>query len=273
VPELPEVETVVRAIRPRLSGRRIVDACFTVPRQLLPQTDRQIRRAIKGQHIRDVRRRGKYILVELQKGVLMIHLRMTGRLYVRPVGQPAHAHERAWFALEDGHELVFRDPRTLGTISYATPKTIDALVGKLGWEPLQNDVDLPTVREKLRTRRTPVKPLLLDQRLWAGIGNIYASEILWEARINPAKAAASLTRQETQRLMAAILDVLSRAVKKGGSTIRDFMGPDGKAGAYQKQFRVYERAGQPCLRCGSKVIRIVQAQRSTYYCRVCQKKR
>ncbi len=272
MPELPEVETVVRVIRPKLRGKKIMDAKFSVPRQLLPQTGAQIRRGISRQTISGVRRRGKYILIELSKGALVIHLRMTGRLYVRPVAEAAHRHERAWFTLDKESMLVFCDSRTLGTISYVKPREIAALEGKLGWEPLGETVTAEAVREKLRTRKTAIKPLLLDQKLWAGIGNIYASEILWEARISPTRSAASLTKKEIERIAAAVPRVLRRAVEKGGSTIRDFMGAEGEAGAYQKQFRVYERAGKPCFRCGHEIVRIVQAQRSTYYCRGCQKK-
>ena len=270
MPELPEVETVVRVIRPKLRGRTIVDATFSVPRQLLPQTGLQIRRAIKRQVIRDVRRRGKYILIELERGLLVVHLRMTGRLYVRAVSGETHLHERAWFELDNDHTLVLRDARTLGTISFV--KEVATIEKKLGWEPLLNGYATDEVREKLKARKMAIKPVLLDQKLWAGIGNIYASEILWEAGISPLKSAAKLTRAEIERVVKAVPTVLRRAVEKGGSTIRDFMGPEGEAGAYQRQFRVYDRAGLECRRCRGEIVRIVQAQRATYYCRGCQKK-
>ena len=272
MPELPEVETVVRVIRPKLKGRKIVDAKFSVPRQLLPQTGRQVRRAIRNQLIANVSRRGKYILIGLSDGTLVIHLRMTGRLYVRPTAVESEPHERAWFTLDNGMTLVFRDARTLGTISFVSGKEKQALLEKLGWEPLGDSIPPELVREKLRAHRIAIKPLLLDQRLWAGIGNIYASEILWEAAINPLKPASRLTKVEIGRMMRAIPMVLRRAVEKGGSSIRDFMGAEGEVGAYQKQFRVYERAGENCFRCRGEIVRAVQAQRSTYYCRKCQKK-
>jgi formamidopyrimidine-DNA glycosylase len=167
--------------------------------------------------------------------------------------------------------LVLRDARTLGTISAV--KEASVFEDKLGWEPLLDSFPVAAVREKLHARKMAIKPVLLDQKLWAGIGNIYASEILWEAQISPLKSAASLTRREIERMVAAVPMVLRRAVEKGGSTIRDFMGPEGEAGAYQKQFRVYDRAGLDCLRCGGEIVRVVQAQRSTYYCRKCQQKR
>ncbi len=273
MPELPEVETVVRVIRPKLRGKKFTDAKFSVPRQLLPQTGGQVRRGVTGRKITGVRRRGKYIFIEMANGVLVIHLRMTGRLYVRPIADSPHPHERAWFTLDNESVLVFRDSRTLGTISFAKPGKIAALESRLGWEPLADRIAPEAVRERLRHRKTAIKPLLLDQTLWAGIGNIYASEILWVAQISPTRSASGLTKREIERIVAAVRMVLERAVEKGGSTIRDFMGAEGEAGAYQKQFRVYERAGKPCFRCGHEIVRVVQAQRSTYYCKGCQKKK
>ena len=273
MPELPEVETVVRMIRPKLRGRTIVDARFAVPRQLRPQTPQQARKLVRNQRVRDVRRRGKHILIELQHGALMFHLGMTGTMYVGPASREHHSHERATVELDNGHELVLRDPRTFGRILFVPASQLDARLDKLGWEPLTDQVTLEALREKLASRTIGIKPLLLNQSLWAGIGNIYASEILWEARVHPMKPAQRLTRAQCERIIAAVSVVLRRAVEKGGSSIRDFMSPEGEAGTYQKQFRVYDRAGQPCRRCGGNIVRIVQAQRSTYYCQECQKKR
>jgi formamidopyrimidine-DNA glycosylase len=271
VPELPEVETVVREIRSGLLKRTITAARFSIPRQVEPQTPREVAKAVTGQSIRGVERRGKYILIRLDRGLLIVHLRMTGRLYVREAADGERAHERAWFDLDNGRVLAFRDARTLGVIRYFNGSTTKDLLSELGWEPLSDRVSLAEVKVVLSRRRIAIKPLLLDQKVWAGIGNIYASEILWEAKINPRKRASRLTRKETERLREWVPRVLRRALERGGSTLRDFVGVDGRGGSYQREFRVYGREGEPCLHCGAPIRRIVQAQRSTYYCPRCQK--
>ena len=272
MPELPEVETVVREIRPALLNRRIISAKFSVPRQLQPQTPRSIAQAVRDHTILDVQRRGKYILLRLDRGLLLVHLRMTGRLYVRAASTNAADYERAWFNLDNGRVLAFRDSRTLGTIRFVPDDRAVELLPRIGWEPLVDRVPSADVKAILARRVIAIKPLLLDQKVWAGIGNIYASEILWEARINPRRRASSLTRAEIERLLEWIPRVLERAIEKGGSTLRNFVGGDGSVGSYQHEFRVYDRKNEPCLRCGAPIRRIVQAQRSTYYCPCCQKR-
>ncbi len=272
MPELPEVETVVREIRPRIVGRVIHSARFVVPRQLQPQTPQQLARALKGQEVVSVKRRGKFILIELERGTLLLHLRMTGRLHVRSV-QEKLDHETAWFTLDNGSDvLAFCDPRTLGTIRYFQHGNIIEPLTDLGWEPLADTVTPEMLKEKLARRSMPIKPVLLDQRVWAGIGNIYASKALYEARIHPAKPANKLTHKQREDLIESVTRVLARALNKGGSTLRDFMSPEGIAGAYQKEFRVYDKENQPCPRCKTPIKRITQAQRSTYFCPKCQKK-
>jgi formamidopyrimidine-DNA glycosylase len=270
VPELPEVETVVREIRAELLNRSITAARFAVPRQLQPHTPRGLARAVAGQTIRDVRRRGKHILLQLDRGLLLVHLRMTGRLYVREAVGGERAHERAWFDLNDGRVLALRDARTLGVIRYVREGESPAMLNRLGWEPLFDRVCLEELKIVLSRRTIAVKPLLLDQKVWAGIGNIYASEILWEARINPRKRASRLTRSEMERLREWVPRVLKRALDRGGSTLRNFVSADGRGGSYQREFRVYGREGEPCPRCRAPVRRFVQAQRSTYFCPRCQ---
>jgi formamidopyrimidine-DNA glycosylase len=271
MPELPEVETVVRMIRPKLVGRKIIRCEFTIPRQLLPQTPKQLSAALRYQTVVAVTRRGKYIQIEVEKGTLLIHLRMTGRLYVRKAGQENN-HERARLELDGGTEwLVLDDPRTLGTIRYFPAGKVIPELAEMGWEPLEDLVDVNELTEKLVRRSMAIKPVLLDQTVWAGIGNIYASEALWEARIDPRKSANALTKSELQRLIKAVPVILKRALEKGGSTLRNFADPEGKKGSYQKEFLVYGRDGEPCLHCGKSIVKFVQAQRSTYYCKSCQK--
>lgn len=270
MPELPEVETVIREIRPHVLQRQLVSARFAVPRQLKPQTPRDVGRRICGQTICGVYRRGKYILLELDAGLLVVHLRMTGRLYVRTDIGETRTHERAWFYLDNGKILAFRDSRTLGTIRYYADIESFHRKHPIGWEPLEKTVTYADVKPVFERRSIAIKPLLLDQKIWAGIGNIYASEILWESKINPRKPASSLTRAEILRLIDWIPNVLERAIQQGGSTVRDFIGEDGAEGSYQKEFRVYDREHEPCKRCSTPIRRFTQAQRSTYYCPRCQ---
>jgi formamidopyrimidine-DNA glycosylase len=271
MPELPEVETVVRIIRPKLVGRTLISAHFDIPRQLQPQTPRQLTSALRNQTVQAVRRRGKYIRIELEHGTLLVHLRMTGKLYVRTAEQE-NTHERARWGLDGGTEwLVFHDPRTLGTLRYYPAGAEIPELAALGWEPLEDEIDPREARERLAGRSMAIKPVLLDQSLWAGIGNIYASEALWEAKINPRKPACELTMPEVKRLIGAVKQILWRALERGGSTLRNFADPEGKQGTYQKEFRVYGRDDDPCPRCGKPLARFVQAQRSTYWCKSCQK--
>ncbi len=272
MPELPEVETVVRAIRPIIVGTTILRAEFSVPRQLEPQSPRRLSSSLRNQKIVGVTRRGKYILVQLERGVLLIHLRMSGRLYTRAGENRLAAHERARWWLSNGLSLVFNDVRTLGTIRYFKSGEELEPLRDMGWEPLEETISGSELQRELRARSMAIKPVLLDQSLWAGIGNIYASEALWEAKIHPAKPAKKLTHAECDRLTRFVPMVLSRAIDQGGSTLRDFMRPDGTAGSYQHEFRVYDREADPCLRCNSPIVKLVQSQRSTYYCKNCQKK-
>jgi formamidopyrimidine-DNA glycosylase len=273
MPELPEVETVVRGIRPLVANRTITKSKFLIPRQLLPQTPRFVGGRIRNQRITSVERRGKYILIHLGNGILLIHLRMTGRLYVRDESTEPRAHERAFFHLDDNRKLVFSDARTLGTIAfYQSADDIPALA-KLGWDPLKDTYSEQDIKDMFRKRSIPIKVLLLDQSVWAGIGNIYASEILWDAGIHPEKQARLLSESQRCSLIESVPRILEHALEKGGSTLRDFVSPEGKRGEYADEFRVYGREGEECLRCGGMIMRIVQAQRSTYFCGGCQRKR
>jgi formamidopyrimidine-DNA glycosylase len=197
---------------------------------------------------------------------------MSGRLYVRKEKDTAQTHERAHVQLDKGNAiLVLRDVRTLGTIQYFAADEVITPLAKLGWEPLSEKVSATEFRAALRGRKSAIKPVLLDQTLWAGIGNIYAAEALWEARIDPRLRANQLSLKRCDLLGEVIVKVLRRALSKGGSTLRDFMSPEGNAGEYSGEFRVYGREGESCYRCGATIKRIVQAQRATFYCAGCQK--
>jgi formamidopyrimidine-DNA glycosylase len=255
MPELPEVETVVRTIAPRLKGRRIVEVrvCSHKP---------WARSAAKanGQRVIGVRRYGKYILIALEHGMLAIHLGMTGRL---SSGKQPGPYTRAILVLDRGR-IIFDDIRQFGSV-----KWLNGEPDHLGPDALE--ISPEQFAERLAARRTRLKALLLDQSFVRGIGNIYADEALFRARINPMAIAANLSRARAIRLHAAIIEVLSEAIASGGSSVRDYVDADGKTGRFQFAHRVYQKTGQPCVTCGSSIRRILVAQRSTHFCPRCQR--
>jgi formamidopyrimidine-DNA glycosylase len=271
MPELPEVETVVSELRPHLAGRRILAAAVLWPRTLASPDLATLLERLRGRQITGLRRRGKYILFELDTGdVLIIHLRMTGRLEIISGDSPARAgaHVRAWFDLSGDECLVFTDARKFGRIWLAQDpaEVLDAL----GPEPLDWNFDASRLAGQLRRRRVAVKALLLDQAVVAGIGNIYADEALFLAGIHPLRPGTSLSDDEIERLHAAIRQVLREAISQQGTTLRDYRPPYGLEGAYQNQLRVYQQTDRPCPRCGAPIERIRVIQRSTHFCPRCQ---
>ena len=273
MPELPEVETVVRELEPLLKGRRIT--AVKVSRKGLREPF-SARRAepILGQRIRGLMRRGKWIIVCMGGGPdLLIHLGMTGQLMVVPAGEPRATHTHVTFRLDDGRkELRFRDIRRFGSVSVLPfgERLFDLLSehGSLGPEPF--DMKLSDWRARLGATRRCVKAVLLDQRVVAGIGNIYADESLFEARLHPARPGRDLTPREADRLRQAIVTVLNRAIDRRGSSIRNYVGGSGKKGEYQNEFRVYGRTGEACPRCKTSIHCVRLAGRSTHYCPKCQ---
>lgn len=262
MPELPEVETVVRTLAPKLPGRRIIDAQFFsrhVVRQELPA----LRKRVRGQLVKSVERHGKFIVLTLDRGVLVIHLGMTGKLLLDSEPGP---YARAIFTLDRGL-LVYDDIRHFGRIEWS--EQLPARAAALGPDalhiPLQNFLDL------LKTRRSSIKPLLLNQRFLRGMGNIYTDEALFEARIHPRAIAARLSKQRAGRLHRAMVDILSAAIRLKGSSISDYVDADGQRGTFQQQHQVYGRAGRPCPTCGTPIRRIVVGQRGTHYCPKCQR--
>jgi formamidopyrimidine-DNA glycosylase len=269
VPELPEVETVVRDLRPHLAGRRIVR---------VRAGDKPLRRAwsadwaaaLAGRRVSAVRRRGKWILIDLDRGLLVAHLGMTGRLTAGPADRPVEDHTHFVADLEDGGQLRFRDVRRFGSIAYHSDAAeVEAILnGQLGPEPF--DLAPADFRRALAATARPLKAALLDQRLVAGVGNIYADESLFEAKLPPGKLGRATTPGEADRLRKAIVKVLTRAIDRRGSSIRDYVGGSGGRGSYQHEFRVYGRTGEPCRRCGTPIARARLAGRSTHYCPNCQ---
>jgi formamidopyrimidine-DNA glycosylase len=272
MPELPEVETIRRQLAPVVEGRELTTLDIRDPRWCLPLAPDAVREAVEGRRVERLGRRGKYLVWELSDDVfLLLHLRMTGTLLLDP--PPDAPYVRVRFALDGGaHELRFCDPRRFGTGELAIgPAALDAFVAlRLGLEPLSDELTGAALRAMARGRRAPIKAFLLDQRRIAGVGNIYADEALFRARIHPLRPAGTLTRGQYDALAVAVRDALTAGLAAGGATIDDFRHADGVAGAFQDEFLVHRRGGEPCPECGATVIKFVAAGRGTYACEHCQ---
>jgi formamidopyrimidine-DNA glycosylase len=262
VPELPEVETVVRSLAPKLTGRRIVDAKFS-SHHVVRQSFATLRKRVRNQLVKSVERHGKFIVLTLDEGVLVIHLGMTGKLLLNSEPGP---YARAVFELDRGL-LVYDDIRHFGRIEWS--QRLPERAASLGPDALS--VSLEDFRKLLKTRKSAIKPLLLNQRFMRGMGNIYTDEALFEARIHPKAIAASLSKERVARLHSAMVDILTTAIRLKGSSISDYVDADGQRGSFQQQHQVYGRAGDPCPTCETPIRRIVVGQRGTHYCPKCQR--
>ena len=276
MPELPEVETVVRGLRPCLTGRRITGVSINWPGSIAAPDPSLFVRRLTGRVVTDVKRRGKWIVIELGEGLtLLVHLRMTGQLLFEAAGCPEGKYTRAVFCLDDGRgtcgeHLRFSDMRKFGRLILTDdPETV---LGKLGPEPLADDFTVERFERMLAKRHGRIKSLLLNQQFLAGLGNIYVNEALWRARIHPLRSADSLSAEEVRALHGAIRSVLRAAISGGGTTLENgnFRQADGEAGNFADHLSVYGREGEPCGCCGAPVDRIRVGQRSTYFCPICQ---
>ncbi|MHB8524663.1 MAG: bifunctional DNA-formamidopyrimidine glycosylase/DNA-(apurinic or apyrimidinic site) lyase [Candidatus Acidiferrales bacterium] len=281
MPELPEVETVVRGLQLLLPGRGILSV-------RLGKTDfidnpAAIEQNVPGCRIVEVRRRGKFLVLLLEKNRasqiesafsperfhLIVHLGMTGQLTVRPSAMPSALHTHVWFALDNDRELRYTDPRRFGRMALVTESGSENILGALGLDALEAKED--EFRARFSGRRARIKALLLDQRVFRGMGNIYTDESLWRARIHPARLGASLKPVEGARLYRAVQNVLREAIRLGGSSISDYVNAEGEPGEFQLRHRVYQRGGEKCSRCGALIRRMVVAGRSSYFCPGCQR--
>ena len=270
MPELPEVETTRRGIARHLRGHRIRAALVHDARLRWPVPPR-LDAVLRGQRVRRVERRAKYLLLRLTRGTLIVHLGMSGNLRVVPQTTPRQPHDHVELQLDSGLMLRFNDPRRFGCWLYTSDDPLQhPLLRELAPEPLGARFDAAYLHGVTRQRRVAIKSLLLNGRLVTGVGNIYASEALFRARLRPRRAARSLTYAECARLVAAIRRVLAAAIRAGGTTLRDYVGADGDPGYFRQKLYVYERAGLPCRRCPTPIRQITQGQRSTYYCPQCQ---
>jgi formamidopyrimidine-DNA glycosylase len=269
MPELPEVEVTRLSFAGRIAGARIESAWLGKPLRWPLGIDPG---ALRGQTVQRVRRRGKYLLLDLDAGLLLIHLGMSGSLAFATVLPPAGMHDHFELATSHGC-LRLHDPRRFGAVVWAGSEADPVarkLLGRLGVEPLGDAFDPLAFWQALRARRAAIKQVLLAGDIVVGVGNIYASEALFAAGIRPTLSAARLSRVRSERLHGAIRGVLTRALEQGGSTLRDFSSAEGKTGYFQLEAMVYDRAGQPCRVCGSTILSLRQGQRSTYYCPQCQ---
>jgi formamidopyrimidine-DNA glycosylase len=274
MPELPEVETVRRRLGPVLEGATIERAEISDPRLTRPVEPRLVARALVGESIAAVERRGKYLLWRLASGrTLVVHLRMTGSFRHAAAGKlPDDAYRRATVVLDTGAEVAYRDVRRFGTWELLDEQHLRLyLSARVGPDALAGSFSAARLAAQAAGRRLPVKAFLLDQRRLAGIGNIYADEALWRARIHPRRPAGELDAGEIARLHRAVRAALRRGVELQGSTLRDYVTPDGNGGGMQDEFRVYGRLGEPCDRCGTPIERLVVAGRGTWLCPRCQR--
>jgi formamidopyrimidine-DNA glycosylase len=262
MPELPEVETVVRTLRPAIVGRRILNAEFRQLR-VLRGSAQETMEALAGRKIKSIERHGKFIAIKLDKGFLVVHLGMTGKLLV-------NAEQTKWthaiFTLDRGM-LHYDDQRQFGRIEYGDE--LPARVAALGPEPLE--VSLAEFTRRVRERKSPIKAVLLNQAVVRGVGNIYADEALFRAGVHPKRVAAALGKDRIERVFNAMREVLAEAIESRGSSVSNYVDADGRKGSFQQAHRVYRRTGEACLTCGAAIKRIVLAQRGTHFCAKCQR--
>ena len=280
MPELPEVETIARELRPLVLDATITGAWWDWPRVIRHPAPEELAAAVAGRTILDVARRGKWLLLELTgEAVFAIQVKMTGQLFVLPADAPRDRHVHFLLEFVDGRQLRLRDVRKFGRVGlYRRDEAglirgadeVRELFAEHGPEPLSDELTLPAFRQLLRARRGRLKPLLLDQSFLAGIGNIYADEALWRARLHPLRRVTSLRPADERALYHAIRSVLAEAVERRGSSVDDYTAPEGD-GEMQDYLRTYQRTGEPCPRCGRPIRRIVLGARGTHFCSWCQR--
>ena len=273
MPELPEVETIVRDLRERIPGATISKVSVKHPDVLVADSVAQFQRALRGRRLSSVDRRGKNIVIALDNGsTLVVHLGMTGRLMVtKTPGSSGFRHIAVRFDLEDGRSLLYDDVRRFGRIEHFAAGHWDRRALEFGVEPLSDDFTASRLFELTRLSISPIRNWLLDPYRVAGIGNIYANEALFRAGVRPTRRANTLTRAESARLRETLRAVLQESIDRRGTTFSDYRDANGEEGAFLPLLQVYDRAGQPCVRCGTRIKRIVLSNRSAYYCPKCQR--
>jgi formamidopyrimidine-DNA glycosylase len=271
MPELPEVETTRRGLLPHVVGRSVRDVVVRNPNLRWP-VPKDLRRRVRGERVRDIRRRGKYLLFDFARGHLLVHLGMTGRLTVVPAKTAPRKHDHVDLVLDDGKVLRFNDARRFGTVLWLeTPAEEHALLRDLGLEPLEAGFTGEKLRSRAKGRRVAVKQFLMNGEIVTGVGNIYASEALFRAGIHPSRSAGQISAPRWERLAQSIRVTLESAIDSGGSTLRDFVSAEGRPGYFQHRHAVYGRAGKACPACKTPIRALRHGQRSTFFCPRCQK--
>ncbi len=271
MPELPEVETLVTGLKPHVVGKTIRKINVFRPLPILPLKPTEFIRAVESKKIVDLTRRAKYLIFHLKPELyLLTHLRMTGKFILTNHLNSPEKHHRVWFHLGKRKILVFEDVRCLGKMELATKVTLSQKLGRLGVEPLLKKLNVSYFQKCCNETIRPIKALLMDQSKIAGIGNIYASEILFQAGIHPERQAKFLTQMERKQIIHTIKLILKKAIQLQGMTVSDFRRVDNKIGRFQNFLNVYGKTGQPCPKCARPIQRIVQYQRSTFFCSHCQ---
>src|SRR5690606_25196691 len=270
MPELPEVETTRRGLAPHLTGRRVERVVLRRPDLRWPIPG-EVPGLLAGQRIDGVRRRAKYLLLDTAAGSALMHLGMSGSLRLVPEETPVRAHDHFDMVLDDGRALRFNDPRRFGCLLWQPPGETHPLLASLGPEPLSDAFDGEWLWQLSRGRRAPVKTFLMDQAVVVGVGNIYAAEALFMAGISPLRAAGRVSRARYEALAGAVKAILLAAIERGGTTLRDFLAPDGAPGYFEQELSTYGRGGQPCRRCGAALKQRPIGQRTTVWCGRCQR--
>lgn len=271
MPELPEVETTLRGLAPHLEGQTVADVVIRHP-QLRWPVPHNLPGLLRGQTIRGLHRRAKYLLVEFDHGTLILHLGMSGSLRILPAKTPPEKHDHFDLVLTSGKAMRLRDPRRFGAVLWHEGDPAQhPLLAALGPEPLEKDFDAEHLYRATRNKSAAIKLVIMDNRVVVGVGNIYANEALFRAGIRPQLAAGKLSRERCAQLVKEIRATLREAIEQGGSTLRDFVNSDGRPGYFQQHYWVYGRAGEPCRRCGTPVKQVKQGQRSSFYCPKCQR--
>jgi formamidopyrimidine-DNA glycosylase len=277
MPELPEVETVVRGLRLVLPGRRITGVRLSAKTDFIDDPG-SLERELPGTRVRGIERFGKFLVIGLdregrgkdgEKIGLLMHLGMTGQIVVAPAEAPVSPHTHVFLALDDGRELRYTDIRRFGRIRILLDGEREALLGRLGLDPLE--MSEKDFRQTITSRDAQIKALLMDQRVLRGMGNIYTDESLWRAKIHPRRLGTKLSEREVKALYRTIRGVLTEAIRSRGSSVSDYVDSDGQRGEFQLRHRVYQREGKKCSRCGSVIRRIIVAGRSSFFCPRCQR--
>lgn len=270
MPELPEVETTRRGLAPHLLGRRVERLTVRQPKLRWPIAA-ALRERLPGQMLDAIERRAKYLLVHTRAGSALLHLGMSGSLRVLPEATLPGTHDHIDWHLDSGHVLRYTDPRRFGCQLWQNPGELHELLAELGPEPLSSAFDGDYLWQLSRGRKSAVKLFLMDQKIVVGVGNIYAAEALFAAGIHPARAAGQVSLARYRRLALAVQQILEYAIRRGGTTLRDFISPDGLPGYFEQELFVYGRTGQPCKHCATPIRAITLGQRSTFFCPRCQR--